>query len=130
MKAVQVLRVHQQRLACGENFAPRRALERYRHFLADQTFAFGKIQGGEAHLTARRIVDGQGRVVMADDAAQADRDGLQKFAQVEVGHQGVVDFEEQTQAVAFPRKLFLIALGVLKIERIVDGHGNLRRHLA
>ena len=90
----------------------------------------GKSKAVQAHLGSGRIIESQSGVVVAYYSTQASRDLLQEFAQVKIGHQGVVDFEEQPQAVAFTRKLLLINLGILKIQGIVDGHGNLRRHLS
>ena len=75
------------------------------------------------------IIQSQTDVFMMQDAAKRIRNRGEKSLGIEIGNDGVVDLEQNAQAVALIRKLLLILLGAFVIERIIHGDGHLPRYL-
>jgi len=60
--------------------------------------------------------------------ANASRNGVKQLRQVEVGHNSIVDVEEEPQAVSLARELVLQFLRGLVVQGIFYRDGNLCRH--
>ena len=121
--------VQNERLAAAKRFSGHRAIERNDHFLADQSFSLREIERQHAHLICRGLKQREARVFMMNHAAKRRGDGVQEVVQVELGNHGVIHFQQHAQPVALPRQLPLVGLRALEIQHVVDGDGDLPRHL-
>ena len=84
----------------------------------------GKIESVNLKQAGVRIEKSEAGVIVVDDAFQSGDDAAKHFRKFAGGDEDVVDFQEDTEAVALKRQLFLVSLRAFEIERVIHGDGN------
>ena len=76
-----------------------------------------------------RIVEVQAGKHMRDHPTEGCRCSRKHVPEVQTSDHRIVHFEQQTQAIAFMRKLSLRGLCALEVQRVVHGDRHLSGHL-
>ena len=79
-------------------------------------------------IRSARFVQRQTRILVRHDSAEAGRDAGEQLAQLQLRNHGVSDVEQRLQTVALTGELELVFVGRFRVQGIVDGHRDLRRH--
>ena len=125
----QILLAEDGRRARREGNASRRFDALIRAPLFDEALVLGDVQYMAPVLARIRLVQHQAAAIVLNDLLQRRAHRRKHVVHVQVRDDGVVHFQQETQPIAFSRELHLHGAGALVVQDIVDGNGNLFRHL-
>ena len=98
------------------------------HFFLQEALAFREVERVKPELLVCRFRQGQASVIALHHAPHILRDGLKELTKIQVGHDPVVQIEQELKPVPVVRELALEGLSLLKVQGVVHSHCNLRSH--
>ena len=86
----------------------------------------GHVERVDFEKAGSLVEEREAGVIVRDNGPERRNDAAKKSFDIASADEEIVDFEQDLQAIALKSELLLISLGGFKVERVVNGDGDLR----